>query len=217
MPQRFGDLSPQLKARLAGVFQLLEAFTATFGQVIVLGKLIVTGDASATSANILGHQHLLWLGFASSLVGVIFHIAWALLLYQLLKPVHRTLSLFAAFIILVGCAVQAVTTLLYITPLIILQAAGSLSAFTPEQLHAISFLFIELNSQAFDLYLVFFGLWCILTGYLIFRSTFFLEFSERCWQSVVSAGRSTCSLRSPAICSQSSPSLPRSHWNCGAF
>jgi hypothetical protein len=113
------------------------------------------------------------LGFAASLVGVIFHIAWALLLYQLLKPVHRTVSLFAAFVILVGCAVQAVTTLLYIAPLIILQGAGAPSAFTTEQLHAISFLFIKLNSQAFDLYLVFFGLWCILTGYLIFRSTFF--------------------------------------------
>ncbi|HKV29488.1 MAG TPA: DUF4386 domain-containing protein, partial [Candidatus Dormibacteraeota bacterium] len=31
---------------------------------------------------------------------------------------------------------------------------------------------ITLSIQAFDFYLVFFGLWCVLTGYLIFRSTF---------------------------------------------
>jgi hypothetical protein len=29
-----------------------------------------------------------------------------------------------------------------------------------------------LNSYAFDIYLVFFGFWCVLIGYLIFRSTF---------------------------------------------
>jgi hypothetical protein len=32
--------------------------------------------------------------------------------------------------------------------------------------------FLKLNGLAFDTYLVFFGLWCVLTGYLIFRSTF---------------------------------------------
>lgn len=31
---------------------------------------------------------------------------------------------------------------------------------------------LELNGQAFNLYLVFFGLWCALSGYLIFKSTF---------------------------------------------
>ena len=33
-------------------------------------------------------------------------------------------------------------------------------------------MFLKLNGLAFDTYLIFFGLWCVLTGYLIFRSTF---------------------------------------------
>ena len=90
---------------MAGGFQLLEALTAGFGQVIVLNWLVVVGNAGATAANILGHERLFWLGFASSLIGVAFHIAWALLMYELLKPVNRSLSLFAAFVILVGCAI----------------------------------------------------------------------------------------------------------------
>jgi Domain of unknown function (DUF4386) len=32
--------------------------------------------------------------------------------------------------------------------------------------------FLNLNAAAFNIYLVFFGLWCVLIGYLIFRSTF---------------------------------------------
>ena len=54
---------------------MLEALTATYGQMIVLGRLVVSDNAAATAANILGHERLFWLGFASSLVGVVFHIA----------------------------------------------------------------------------------------------------------------------------------------------
>jgi hypothetical protein len=157
---------------MAGVFQLLEALTATFGQVIVLDRLFVSGNAAATAANILGHERLFRLGFASSLIGVVCHIAWAVLLYDLLKPVNRRLSLFAVFVILVGCAIQALTSLLYIAPLLVLKGGSSLSAFTAEQLQALALTFLRLNAYAFDIYLVFFGLWCVLIGFLIFRSTF---------------------------------------------
>jgi hypothetical protein len=172
MTNRIAEGSPRLKARMAGACQLLEAITATFGQVIVLNKLVVSGNAAATAANILGHGGLFWLGFATSLIGVAFHIAWALLMYELLKPVNRTLSLLAAFFILVGCAIQALTSLFYLAPLLILQGGSSLSAFTAEQLQALALVFLKLNQYAFNIDLVFFGLWCVLTGYLIFRSTF---------------------------------------------
>jgi hypothetical protein len=172
MTDRIAERSPRLKARMAGACQLLEAITATFGQVIVLNKLVVSGNAAATAANILGHERLFWLGFASSLIGVAFHIAWALLMYVLLKPVNRSLSLLAAFFVLMSCAMQALTSLLYLAPLLILQGGSSLSAFTAEQLHGLALMFLKLNQYAFNIDLVFFGLWCVLTGYLIFRSTF---------------------------------------------
>lgn len=172
MTERIAEASPRAKARMAGACQLLEAITAAFGEVIVLGRLVVSGNAAATAANILGHERLFWLGFTSSLIGVAFHIAWALLLYELLKPVSRSLSLLAAFVILVGCAVQALTSLFYLAPLLILQGGGSLGAFTLAQLQALALMFLKLNAYAFDIYLVFFGFWCVLTGYLIFRSAF---------------------------------------------
>src|SRR6202521_5482346 len=172
MRERIAEASPRFKARMAGACQLLEAITATFGQVIVLNKLVVSGNATATAANILGHERLFWLGFASSLLGVAFHIAWALLIYVLLKPVNRSLSLLAAFFVLVCCAMQALTSLLYLAPLLILQGGSSLSAFTAEQLQSLALMFLKLNQYAYDIDLVFFGLWGVLTGYLIFRSTF---------------------------------------------
>jgi hypothetical protein len=140
--------------------------------VFILGKLVVSGNGAATAANILGHERLFWLGFASSLIGVACHIAWVFLMYELLKPVNRGLSLLAAFVILVGCAIQALASLFYLAPLLVLQGGSSLSAFTAQQLQALALMFIKFHTYAFDIYLVFFGFWCILIGYLIFRSTF---------------------------------------------
>ena len=169
---RTAEMSPRFKARMAGVFQLLEGSTSAFGQVFVLGKVVVVGNAAATAANILGHEQLFWWGFASSIIGAICHVVWAFLMYDLLKVVNRSVSLLVAFVILVGCAMQALTGLLYIVQLLILQGGSSLSAFTAQQVQSLAYVFIKLNAYAFDVDLVFFGLWCVLTGYLIFKSTF---------------------------------------------
>ena len=166
------EWSPKAKARLAGVFEALEGFTSSYGQMTVLGQLMVAGNAAATAAKILQHQTLFRLGFASSVLGVVFHLAWAFLFYQLLRPVSRNVSVFALLVILVCCALQVITALLYLAPLLVLHAGNSLSAFTQEQLHALAYMFLKLNGLAMDTNLVFFGLWCVLTGYLIFKSTF---------------------------------------------
>jgi hypothetical protein len=169
---RIAEASPRFKARMAGIFQLLEAITAASPMVFILDRLVVAGNGAATAANILGHERLFWLGFASLLMAVAFHIAWAFLMYELLKPVNRSFSSVAAFVILVGCAIQALTSLFYLAPLLILQGGSSLRAFTAEQLQALALMFVKLNNYANDIYLVFFGFWLILIGYLIFRSTF---------------------------------------------
>jgi len=164
--------SPRARARLAGVFEALEGLASAFGQVVIPGRLIVSGDAAATAASILGHESLYRLAFASSLAGVVFHLAWAWLFYELLKPVNRLIARLAVFVILVGCAVQAVTALLLYAPLIVLGGGSGLAAFSTPQLQSLAMVFLKWNAVAFDAYLVFFGLWCALTGWLIAGSTF---------------------------------------------
>src|SRR3989440_12564186 len=172
MTTRTAAASPRFKARMAGVFEFLEGTGSAGGQVVILGGLVVAATVARTPAYFLAPEPLFWLGFASSLIAVAFHIAWAFLFYELFKPVNRSVSLLALCVILVGCAMQALTSLLYLAPLLVLQGGSSLSAFTPHQLQALALVFLKLNAQAFDVYLVFFGLWCVLIGYLICRSTF---------------------------------------------
>ena len=170
--ERIAEVSPRSMARIAGVFEALEGLASASGQVLILGRLVIAGDAAATATSILTHLPLFWFGFALSLFGVAFHIVWIALFYDLFKPVNRGISLLAAFVGLVVCAMQALTSFLYLAPLLILQAGSGLSGFSPDQLHALAYTFVRLNAYSFDVDLAFFGLWCFVTGYLIFRSAF---------------------------------------------
>jgi hypothetical protein len=170
--ERIQEASPRSLARMAGGFQLLEAITAACGQVLVLGRLVISDNPAATAANIIRHQQLFWFGFALSLLGVVFHVACAFLFYELFKPVNRRLSCFAMLVLLMATAVQALMAVFYLGPSLVLDAGKSLSAFSAEQSQALAYTFVSLNGYAFNAHLFLFGLWCLLVSILIFRSTF---------------------------------------------
>ena len=157
---------------LAGICYLLGAQASVFGQMIIPGRLVVSSSAATTAANILAHESLYRFGAVLAFISVPFHIVWAILFYQLFKPVNRSIPLVAAFVMLMGCAMWTLCALFSLAPLLILKGTSSLSAFAPEQLQTLALVLLRLNAQAFDVGLVFFGLWCILIGYLIARSTF---------------------------------------------
>jgi hypothetical protein len=94
------------------------------------------------------------------------------LFYELFKPVNRSLSLVAAFFSLVGCAILAFGGLFQLAPLVVLGGSPYLSVFKVEQLRALAQMFLQLNTEAANIYLVFFGFYDLLIGYLIFRSAF---------------------------------------------
>jgi hypothetical protein len=166
------DASPRRTARTAGLFELLEALTSGFGQVIVPGMLVVAGDAASTAANILSHRPLFELSIVAALIGVACHIVWTLLFYELFKPVNRGLTLAAVFFSLVAMATQAFSIVFQLAPLVVLDAGHASSAFTGDQTQALALMLFRIGARAFDIYLVIFGFWCVLIGYLIIRSTF---------------------------------------------
>ncbi len=166
------DTSPQLYARIAGVSYLVGALLSVLGQMVVLGMIVVSGNAAATVANMLSHETLFRLGFVLSVMTVPFHLLWAVLFNGLFRPVNRNVSLLAGFVMLMACMMWTLSSLLYLAPLLVLQGKVALSAFAPEQIQAVVLTLLKLNAFAYDIGLVFFGFWYVLIGYLIFRSTF---------------------------------------------
>jgi hypothetical protein len=117
MTERIAEASPRFKARIAGVFYLLTFLTGGVA-------LFVRGG----------------LGLVAGLIAGACYVAVTLLFYYMFKPVHRGLSLLAAFFSLVGCAIGPLSLSVH--------AASHISP------------------------LVFFGFYCLLISFLIFRSTF---------------------------------------------
>jgi hypothetical protein len=169
------DSQPHPKARTTGVVYLLYFLTVVAASFLLRG-IVVSGDAAATASNLLAHQSLFRLGFATNLIATALYIAVTVLFYELFKPVSKTAALLAAFFSLTGCAIQALGSVFQAAPLVMLEGSPYLSVFKLEQLQALALLFFKLNLQATYIYLVFFGLFNLLIGYLILHSTFLPRF-----------------------------------------
>jgi hypothetical protein len=156
---------------MTGVIYLFYFLTAVLGELFMKG-LIVDGDAKATAANLLAHESLFRLGFATGLISIACYIAVTARFYELFKPVNRSLSLVAAFFSLVGCVMLAFSCLFQLAPFVLLGGSPYLSVFKAKQLRALALMFLELHVQAVSICLVFFGIYCLLIGCLIFRSAF---------------------------------------------
>ena len=158
-------MSVQKYARIAGVLFLLSLVAGGFGEAYVPSKLIVSTDSAATVANIRNFDFLYRLGFASFLIESLCDIVLALILYALLKPVSRELSLLAAFFGLMATATFAFAELFYFAPRLIMGGAY-LKTFSPDQLNALVLLSLKFYGYA--------GM--ILTAYLMFRSDYLPKF-----------------------------------------
>ncbi|MFL6389803.1 MAG: DUF4386 domain-containing protein [Terriglobales bacterium] len=172
MTERTKKSSLSLMARIAGALYLLTMLTGIFAEGFVSGRLVVSGDAAATAANILAHKGLFQLGFAVYLIEMACQTAMTALFYRLLKSAGRSVSLVAAYLGLTGCVIKTLSRLFFITPLFILGDAHYLSVFSTQQLQALALLFLKVNDHGAGIALVFFGFYALLTGYLMIRSTF---------------------------------------------
>src|SRR3982074_2115132 len=140
MTRGSADAPPRLKARITGVFYLLTILTGIFAQGFVSGRLVVDGDAAATATNILTHRGLFQLGFAVYLIEMACQVAMTALFYQLLKPAGRSISVLAAYLGIVGCAIKTFSRVFFIAPLFVLGSSHYLSVFSTEQLQALALL-----------------------------------------------------------------------------
>jgi hypothetical protein len=165
--------SPQIYARLGGVLYLAIIALGLFGEVFVRGKLVVSGDAAATFNGISNSDFLWRAGIAGDLLMHVFDVPVIVVLYLLLRPVSESLALLATLVNIVQTAVLAANKLSLMVPLFLLE---TLKAFSPEQLHSMSYLAVKAHGYGFGIGLIFFGVACLVRGYLILESGYFPRF-----------------------------------------
>ena len=168
--------STKKQARVAGLLYLLASIIGFFCLAYVPGKLIVSGDATATADHVRASPNLLRFGIASELTSFIIFIFVVLALYRLFKTVSEKYAVAMATLLLVSIPISLLNVLNEIAALVLVSGAGFLSAFEKGQLDALAYLFLRLHGQGFVVAEIFWGLWLFPFGVLVIRSGFIPRF-----------------------------------------
>jgi hypothetical protein len=163
--------STKKTARLAGLLYLVNAVTGFFGIICVPGRLIVSGNATATAHNILASERLFRLGIASELICAVEFVYLVWVLYRFLGGVNKTHASLMVILGLLLVPVMVLNTLSEIGALLLLQGADFQSAFDKRQLETMVMLFLDLHRYGYVVGWIF-GLFHFHFGVLVFRSGF---------------------------------------------
>ena len=160
-------------ARAAGVLMLLSIVFGALGEAYIPSRIIVSGDAEATAANILGNPTLFRVGFASYMVEGICDVTLSVVFYVLLRPVNGNLALLSAFFGIASMVTFAVAESAYFaSSLIVLETAG-MESFTAGQRNALALLSLRISAMIAGLFIGMYGIATMIRGFLITRSGYF--------------------------------------------
>lgn len=172
MTTRTAVTSPRTYARIAGALYLAIFILGPFAFFLGRTSVVVPGDATATAANIMVSESMFRLGMVAETAIVLIEIVVSAILYVLLRPVSRPLSLASALARFAQSVLQAVNLFTAVPALLLLGDAGYLTAFEPDQLNALVLLFMDVNAFVIIIWGLIFGFHLLLLGYLVYRSGF---------------------------------------------
>lgn len=165
--------SKQKNAKIAGllylifiIFSILADQFANFAQ----------GTPTQVIEKILSNPQLFTLGLICNILSGLFFLLAAWALYKLLKDVNTNFALLFLLLNLAGVVIQCLSVAFLFAGKELLIRTIAPSLFNAEQLHFLSGFFINFYQNGFLIAQVFFGLWLLPLGYLVYKSNFLPKF-----------------------------------------
>ena len=159
-------------ARIAGLLYLLNIITGIFALMYVPSKLIIWDNASATFENIVAHESLFRLGILSGLICFTSFIFLPLVLYELLKPVNKRCSIIMVILALISVPLYFTNVSNKFDVLTLVSNADYLKVFDLKKIQAQVLFYLRSYDNGNQIGSIFWGLWLLPFGYLIFKSKF---------------------------------------------
>ena len=159
-------------ARIAGLLYLIVVVTGFFSILYVPSQVTVQGDASATVSNILASKQLFRVGIVAGLICYTTFLLLPFALYKLLSKVGKGVAVLMVAFAVASVPISFVNLLNKLDVLSLLSEANYLQAFTTEQLHARVMLSLDAYVNGILVSEIFWGLWLLPFGYLVFKSGF---------------------------------------------
>jgi hypothetical protein len=162
--------SNQRTARIAGVLYLVVVLAGIFSLGYVPSQLHVTGDAAATVDNIAARESLFRLGILAGMICYVAFLVLPLVLYKLLSPYGKVPAVLMVVFAVASVPISLMAVASKLDILSLLGDADYLQVFTQEQLQAQVMLSLEAYRNGLRVAEIFWGLWLLPFGYLVYRS-----------------------------------------------
>jgi len=159
-------------ARIAGLFYLVLVLTGIFSLLYVPSKLIVWSDAVATFNNIVNNESLFRFGIVAGIIAYISFLFLPLVLYKLLSPVNKIAAISMVALAVVSVPISLVNINHKLEVLTFISKANYLSVFQENELQTQVMLSLEHYNNGIEAVSIFWGLWLLPFGYLVFKSGF---------------------------------------------
>ena len=172
MINSIADISQRKAARIAGILYLMNAVFATVG-VIARLSLIVPGDATKTATNIMASEWIYQFSFMSNVGMMIVGLFLPLALYVVLKPVDKNYAALFVILMLISVPIMCINLVNQFAAFLLLIDADYLTLFGSDQLYALVILFLDLEEIGYAIGKIFWGLWLLPLGYLVYKSGYF--------------------------------------------
>jgi hypothetical protein len=160
-------------ARITGSLYLVVAVLGGFAELVVRDGIVEAGNPAATAENISGSATLFRLGFAGDLVQATMFLFTAMALYLLLRHVHEMVARAMVVIVAVSVAIICLNLLNQYTALSLAMGEEYPAAFGSNGSAALAGLFADMHASGYLIAQMFFGLWLVPLGYLVYRSGYF--------------------------------------------
>jgi len=158
-------------ARLAGLLYLILVITGVYGIMYIPSQIIVPGDSVSTAKNILSNELLFRTGALNDIISNTIFLFLVLVLYRLFKQVNENQAklMFALVIVQIPCVFMMEA--FNITSLMILKGE-ILKTFELSQRQDLAMLFLKINDYGTLPLEMFWGLWLLPFGLLVYKSEF---------------------------------------------
>jgi hypothetical protein len=160
-------------ARIAGLLYIVGSLFGVVRLLYIPSALFVHGNAAATASNIVAHEMLFRSGIVTYLIGSTLWIFVTLALYRLFKDVDHTLAVLTVILgSLMVVPLFFVNTVNDAVTLLFARGTDFVSVFDKPQREAFVLLFLNLHNELDLANGIFWGLWLLPLGLLVYKSRF---------------------------------------------
>ena len=158
-------------ARLAGLLYLFLIITGVYGIFYVSTQVIVLGDTVTTAKNILANEFLFRTGIINDLISNTIFVLLVLTLYRLFKQVNEHQAKLMVVLVVVQIPFVFIMEAFNITSLMLFKGE-ILQTFELDQRQDLAMLFLKINDYGTLTLEMFWGLWLLPFGLLVYKSGF---------------------------------------------